>query len=146
MCFFSTWFTILGMLVLAAVSHLSLLYSLLTFYYAFPRINYDSPTEELLIKMPTELHDSAAARLNNETNNMVLELRRRRQHHDSTCRMIGVYRNSVKQPDVTLWADDPSLFPAVVVEAGHSESLPRLRSNYRLWFLGSAFEVTLPSW
>jgi hypothetical protein len=119
-----------------------------------------------MITMPTKLHDSGATWLNNEKTNMNqlgfltfddaenIETVVGTSQIPPTIiffadnrvairRMIGVYRNSVKQPDAALRPDGPSLFPTVVVEAGHSESLPRLRSVCILWFVSSECQTQL---
>ena len=52
----------------------------------------------------------------------------------------GPYAASRKEPDLLLRHDAQHL-PSFVIESGWSESLPRLRSDMRLWLVGGQPEV-----
>ncbi|KAF8456200.1 hypothetical protein BGX38DRAFT_1266510 [Terfezia claveryi] len=47
----------------------------------------------------------------------------------------GAYANSVKEPDALLQVDT-DLIPSLVMEAGWSESFPKLRSDVNIWMEG----------
>ncbi len=109
--------------------------------YRGVRLTWYSDVETLIIKVPTEAHDQAAASfggyVDHTARNMGVANIERRVVGTATYHAVLPARTVSKQPD---WGMKPQnlrphgRFPTIVLEVGFSETLTQLRKDARLWF------------
>ncbi|KAJ9365593.1 hypothetical protein DTO280E4_562 [Paecilomyces variotii] len=116
-----------------------------------PRFSYNSYTQVLhILIMPTEVHDTHQDWIEDERIDMMAtgflsyaEGKILKTRVGTTLSAFqGRYAGSRKEPDLMLRYDSDPL-PSFVIESGWSESLPRLRSDMRLWLVGGQPEVQI---
>jgi len=117
--------------------------------YKGVRYEWHGDLEILIVKVPTEAHEIAAAQFGDEISfnamSMGLPLAERLLVGIATFRAVaGTPR---KQPDWSMKPRNvranPGDFPTIVIEVGFSETLRRLRNDARLWFSMSGNNVQI---
>lgn len=118
--------------------------------YKAVRYEWHGDLELLIVKAVTKVHETAAAefgRLISGTAEYLMGLPR------IECQLLGAGKNKApggspkKEPDWSMVnaniRPNPDDFPSIVIEAGFSESLQKLRNNARLWFSMSSNDVRI---
>ncbi|RFU30518.1 hypothetical protein B7463_g5816, partial [Scytalidium lignicola] len=111
------------------------------------RFTYFTDISTLIIKVVTEIHERAHLNLAEE----VVHLRRNMNLQRAECQPLGTSRyagtNGSNEGDSTfrnrLIRPNDGDWPSLVIEAGYSESLPKLRKDVEWWIGTSAGQVKI---
>jgi hypothetical protein len=117
--------------------------------YKGVRYEWHGDLEVLIVKVPTKVHETAAATFGSEINftarTMGLPQIERQLLGAGQCRAPG--GTPSKEPDWSMVPANvrpsPDDFPTIVIEVGFSETLQKLRNDARLWFSTSSNDVQI---
>ena len=117
--------------------------------YKGVRYEWHGDLEVLIVKVPTKVHETAAATFGSEIDftarTMGLPQIERQLLGAGKCTAPG--GTPSKEPDWSMVnanvRPSPDDFPTIVIEVGFSETLQKLRNDARLWFSMSSNDVQI---